>query len=86
MLSVVQFLFRFSRKALGLAVLFEESLDNLDEERVLVFLRRTSLGCVAKIEIRTVDFQHKVLIFFATYFHQGKKVGMQVFKSSDARI
>ena len=38
MLSVVQFLFRFFSRALGLAVLFENTLENLDEERVLDFL------------------------------------------------
>ena len=28
---------------------------------------------MAKIEIRTVDLQHTVLIFFATFFDQAKK-------------
>lgn len=58
-----------------LAVLFEYDLENLDEERVLDFLGRTSLGCMAKIEFRTVDLQNTVLIFFATFFDQAKKVG-----------
>ena len=38
MLYVVQFLFRFFRRALGLAVLFESNLENLSEERALDFL------------------------------------------------
>jgi hypothetical protein len=57
-----------------LAALFEDDLDNIDEERDLDFLGRPSLGCVAKIEFRTVGLQNTVLIYLLL-FSSKKKVG-----------
>jgi len=42
-------------REIRVAALFESDLVNLDEERVLDLLGRTSLGCVAKIGFRNVD-------------------------------
>ncbi len=61
------------REDLELAVLFEDTLENLDEERVLDFLGGGVWTVQAKkIKFRNVSILYKVLIFFASFFYQEK--------------
>ena len=57
------------------AVLFENTLENLDEERVLDFLGgRVWTAQAKKAKFRNVPILYKVLIFFVSFFLSRKKM------------
>ena len=63
------------REDLEVAVLFEDTLENLVEERVLDFLGgRVWTAQAKKIKFRNVSILYKVLIFFASFFLSRKKM------------